>query len=140
MMKVERILATKGSGVVTVRAEQTIREAVALLRKHNIGAVVVVDASRKPVGILSERDVVRSAAEDEALFGKPVELFMTTDVVTGLPHDDVRCVARTMTKKRFRHLPIVDGGELIGIVSIGDIVKAEREEFEGEIDTLETMV
>lgn len=139
-MKIQGILATKGTNVVTVRPEHTIREALALLAKHNIGALVVADADGHLLGILSERDIVREATVNEQLFSDPVSKIMTRDLITGLPQDDLKSVANTMTERRIRHLPVVDGGKLVGIVSIGDVVKAERDRFEGEIDTLQTQI
>jgi CBS domain-containing protein len=94
----------------------------------------------KPVGILSERDIIRHAEENEALFSEPVANLMTKRVITGTPQDDTFSVAATMTEKRFRHLPIMEDDKLIGIVSIGDILKAERNQYRGEIDTLETRI
>ncbi|MBI1847759.1 MAG: CBS domain-containing protein [Candidatus Rokubacteria bacterium] len=139
-MSIGRILATKGSGVVTVRPDQTVREAIAELSRHNIGALIVVEADNRPVGVVSERDIVREAARNEGLFALPVSQIMTTDVTTGQPNDDLKSVASTMTEKRIRHLPVVDQGKLVGIISIGDIVKAERNEFQGAIETLETQI
>jgi len=83
---------------------------------------------------------VREAARQESLFGKPVSEVMTRDVITGLAGDDLMAVAHTMTEKRIRHLPIVDKGRLVGVVSIGDIVKAQRDHYQGEADTLQTMI
>lgn len=139
-MNVKRILATKGSGVITIRPEQTIREAIALLARHNVGALVVVNSSYSPVGIISERDIVRAAAGNEQLFLLPVSAIMTRELITGLPQDDLGSVAGTMTEKRIRHLPVVEQGKLIGIVSIGDVVKAQRDQYLGEIDTLTTQI
>ncbi len=139
-MKIRQILASKGMNVITVRPEQPVTEAIALLARHRIGALVVMGHNNKPVGILSERDIIRHAAENETLFSEPVENLMTKRLITGIPQDDIFSVAATMTKKRFRHLPIMDEGKLIGIVSIGDILKAERDEYRGEIDTLETRI
>jgi len=138
-MQISNILAKKGGGVVTVGPTQTIREAIALLVSNRIGALVVVDAGRV-VGLLSERDIIRAAAQNEALFGDPVSRIMTTDVIVAHPGDDLRAVEHTMTVKRFRHLPIMDRGELVGIVSIGDVVKAALDEYEGVIETLESRV
>lgn len=138
-MQISNILAKKGGGVVTVGPTQTIREAIALLVGRRIGALVVVDAG-KVVGLLSERDIIRAAAQNEALFGEPVSRIMTTDVIVAHPGDDLRAVENTMTVKRFRHLPIMDRGELVGIVSIGDVVKAALDEYEGVIETLESRV
>jgi CBS domain-containing protein len=139
-MNVRRILTTKGGGVVTVRPDQTIREAIALLAKHNIGALVAVDTENRPVGILSERDITRQLAKSEDLFTLPVSDLMTKDVITGMPQDDLKSVAITMTDKRIRHLPIVDQGKLCGIISIGDVVKTQRDQYMGEVDTLQTQI
>ena len=139
-MKVRRILASKGMNVITIRPQQSVKEAVSLLARHNIGALVVVNEDGRPVGILSERDIIRRAAENERLFSEQVRDLMTKDVITGMPQDDTFSVAATMTERRFRHLPIMEEGELVGIVSIGDILKAERDQYRGEIDTLETQI
>ncbi len=139
-MKLESILATKGSHVITIRPEQSIREAIASLVKHNIGALVVINEKDKPVGILSERDIVRAAAKDEALFSHSVAELMTKNVISALPQDDVESVAHTMTEKRIRHVPVIDQGKLVGIVSIGDVVKAQRDHYRGEVDTLQTQI
>ncbi len=139
-MRIHNVLATKGTDVITIRPEQTIREAIALLSKFGIGGLVVVDEAGHPLGIMTERDIIRQAAEDEALFTRPVQDVMTTDLIVATPEDEVESVARTMTERRFRHLPIVDHGNLVGIVSIGDVVKAQRDRFRGEVDTLETQM
>lgn len=136
-MNIANLLATKGSLVVTTRPEQTIREALSLLARHNIGALVVVDEGTMPVGIVSERDIVREAARSEQLFARTVRDIMTRDLVLGTPQDDLLAVGNTMTDKRIRHLPIVDKGRLVGIVSIGDVVKAQRDRYRGEVDTLQ---
>lgn len=139
-MNIKRILATKGTNVITIRPEQTIREAIALLARHNVGALVVVDEGNRPVGIISERDIVRAAVVDEGLFARPVGGIMTRDLITGLPQDDLGSVAKTMTEKHIRHLPVVDQGKLVGIISIGDVVKVQRDEYLGEIDTLHDQI
>ncbi|HEX9921634.1 MAG TPA: CBS domain-containing protein [Anaerolineae bacterium] len=139
-MNVRRILATKGVDIVTVRPDQTIREAIALLAKHNIGALVAVDTENRPVGILSERDITRQLAKNEDLFTLLVSDLMTKNVITGMPQDDLKSVANTMTDKRIRHLPIVDQGKLCGIISIGDVVKTQRDQYMGEVDTLQTQI
>ena len=140
-MNIQTILATKGADVITTTPDQTIRGALATLAKHNFGALVAVNSSGKPVGIISERDIVRLAARNEDCFSMLVGEVMTKNLVTGLRQDELRAVANTMTEKRIRHLPIVDDqGKLIGIISIGDIVKAERNHFEGEADTLRTQI
>ena len=140
-MKVLRILAAKSGQIVTIRPEQTIREATALLVKHNLGALVVVaEGEEKPLGIVSGRDIIRQIAADEACFSDPVETIMTGHVITGTPQDDLYSVAHTMTERRFRHLPIMDEGRLVGIISIGDVLKAQRDAYRGEIDTREVQL
>ncbi|MBK8984893.1 MAG: CBS domain-containing protein [Chloroflexi bacterium] len=139
-MKVRRILATKGMGVMTIAPDRPIREAIGLLVGHNIGALVVVDDNGRPIGILSERDIIRTAAVNEQVFDHSVADLMTHDVITGTPQDDIHSLAHTMTEHRFRHIPIVEEGKLLGIISIGDILKAQRDQYRGEIDTLETQI
>jgi CBS domain-containing protein len=139
-MNIASILATKGDKVVTIRAEQSIRDALGVLAQHNIGALVVVDGGMRPIGILSERDIVRAAAKDEKVFPLLVSQLMTRDLVLGDPGDDLGAVGQTMVQRRIRHLPVVDGGKLVGMVSIGDVVKAQRVQFQGEVDTLQTIV
>jgi CBS domain-containing protein len=139
-MNIASILARKGSRIVTCRAEQSIRQALSLLAEHNIGALVVVDDAGGAAGMLSERDIVREAARDERLFGRTVGEIMTRDVILGVPEDDLRAVRHTMTERRIRHVPVVADGRLVGIVSIGDVVKAELDQYLGEVDTLQTQV
>ena len=136
-MNIASVLARKGPKVVTVRPEQTVRQALRLLSDHNIGALVVVDAQSRPVGILSERDIVREGARNERVFDETVAALMTRDVIVGTPADDLAAVGVTMTERRIRHLPVVDGGRLVGMVSIGDVVKAQRDQYQGEVDTLQ---
>lgn len=139
-MTVATILARKGLKVVTIRPEQTLREALAMLAQHSIGAILVTDARGGLVGILSERDIVRAAAKNEAVFPQLVSQLMTRDLVLGSPGDDVGAVGHTMVQRRIRHLPVVHGGKLVGMVSIGDVVKAQRDQYQGEVDTLQTIV
>lgn len=139
-MNIASLLATKSGTPITIRPEQSVRDAVALLAKHNIGALIVVNAANSPVGILSERDIVREAARNEQVLARAVSELMTRDVITGLPEDDLTSVANVMTEKRIRHVPVVDKGKLVGIVSIGDVVKAQRDKYRGEVETLETQI
>jgi CBS domain-containing protein len=139
-MNIASILATKGDKVVTVQAEHTIRDALGVLAQHNIGALVVVDGGMRPIGILSERDIVRAAAKSENVFPMLVNQLMTRDLVLGDPGDDLQAVGQTMVQRRIRHLPVVVGGKLVGMISIGDVVKAQRDQFQGEVDTLQTIV
>ena len=123
-MTVQMILKEKGRGVVTVQGGQSLEETARVLEQRRIGAVVVVNQAGRVTGVLSERDIVRAIAAHgcEALT-RPVREFMTTDVVTCAPADSVDAMMERMTDRRCRHLPVVDGPELIGIVSIGDLVK-----------------
>jgi CBS domain-containing protein len=139
-MNIASVLASKGVRVVTIGPDASIRQALALLAEHNIGAVVVVDAGSRPVGILSERDIVRAASRDEGVFGLRVTAIMTHQVILGSPSDDLASVGSTMVERRIRHLPVVDSGKLVGIVSIGDIVKAQRDHYQGELDTLQVQI
>jgi len=139
-MNISSLLSSKGNKVITIHPEQTVRYALMLLAEHNIGALVVVDATPQPVGILSERDIVRAAARNERVFSEPVAALMTRNVVLGLPQDDLASVGNTMTERRIRHLPVVEGGKLVGIVSIGDVVKAQRDQYLGEVETLQTQL
>jgi len=139
-MNIASVLARKGDRVFTCPPGQSIRYALARLAEHNVGALVVVDERGRPVGIVSERDIVREAARDEGLFGRAVSEIMTRDLVVGVPEDDLRAVSHTMTERRIRHVPVVAEDRLVGIVSIGDIVKTERDQYLGEIDTLQYLV
>ncbi|MFQ5407686.1 MAG: CBS domain-containing protein [Anaerolineales bacterium] len=137
-MKISNILATKGRTVHTIAPDQSVREAVQRLARNNVGSLVVTNEAGSPVGIITERDVIRHAAKADDVFGLHVQDLMTTELVTGVPQDELAAAAITMTERRFRHLPILDGGKLVGIVSIGDIVKAQRDQYEGEITTLQS--
>ena len=139
-MQISTILATKGRTVVTVTPDQAVREAVALLVEKHIGAVVVIDETGRPVGIVSERDIIRELAQNDQVLSQPVSRVMTRDVIIARPGDDSKAVSKTMTVRRFRHLPVMDRHELVGIISIGDVVKAQLDEYEGEIETLQTRV
>jgi len=139
-MKISTILSTKGMNVITVHPDQSIKEAIDLLVRHNIGALVAVDEAGKPVGILSERDIIRMAVRRDDVFGLSVREVMTKDLISASPQDDLKSVMQTMTDKRFRHLPIMDQGQLAGIVSIGDVVKTLLGQYEGVIDTLQTQM
>ncbi len=139
-MNIAGVLASKGGTVVTIRPEQTVREALALLADHNIGAVIVVDSGGRPTGVVSERDIVRAMARSEGVGSKAVGTIMTSPVIVGSPQDDLFAVGHTMTEKRIRHIPVVDKGALVGIVSIGDVLKAQRDKYQGEVDTLQFQI
>ena len=139
-MKVSTILATKGNKLITIAPEQPVREAVSLFVQHNIGAVVVLNDAGTIAGIISERDVVRQLHEHDDTLSLPIDRLMTPQVITCLPQDDLMSVANVMTERRFRHLPVVEDGALLGIISIGDVLKAQRDSYHGQIDTLETQI
>jgi CBS domain-containing protein len=139
-MKVRHLLASKSREVLTAHPDQSVREVVAVLARHNIGVLVVVDDRGEITGIVSERDIVRHAARQEDLFSLPVRQVMTANVITGMSGDDIMAVSHTMMERNFRHLPIVEEGRLVGIISIRDVLKAQLNEYQGEIDTLETRI
>ncbi len=132
-MTVARILALKGADVVTAQPHLTLREAADVLCRHRIGAVVVADAARKVLGILSERDIVRavSSGGGEAL-SDPVSRHMTSKVVTAAEDQSIEKTMSLMTEGRFRHIPVLRDGRLVGVVSIGDVVKIRLEAIETE--------
>ena len=137
-MNVETILRNKGNWVATIRSDATVADAVDTLKRERIGAIVVSEDGEGVDGILSERDIVIALAEHgEDLLGRSVGEIMTRNVVIGTPQDDLVAVSNTMTERRIRHLPVVQGGRLVGIISIGDIVKAQRDQYQGEVDTLQ---
>ncbi|RJO73447.1 CBS domain-containing protein [Nocardia panacis] len=132
-MQIAEILRSKGSDVVTVAPHTSVRALLATLADHNIGAVVVSPDGYRIAGIVSERDVVRSLHTCGAdLLDLPVESIMTAVVHTCAPEDPVEGLRRTMTEHRIRHLPVLAQGRLVGIVSIGDVVKSAISELVGE--------
>jgi CBS domain-containing protein len=130
-MKVSNLLATKGSDVATISQERSVADAVALLKERGIGALVVTGAKAPIAGMFSERDVVRALATSGggALDMKVAEL-MSTEVSVCSPATELNDLMTMMTERRFRHVPVVDNDRLIGLVSIGDVVKARLEELE----------
>jgi CBS domain-containing protein len=137
-MKLAAVLSAKGTKVFTISPAASIQDAIKSLADANIGALIVVDSQGGPVGILSERDVIRRMANASEVRSAKVGDLMTSPVVSGTPDDDADAVLRTMTARRFRHLPIVEDGQLVGMVTIGDLVKAQLAEFRGTVETLET--
>jgi len=140
-MNVEAILRAKGSNVATIRPDATVGAAVRELKTRGIGALLVSEDGRRVAGILSERDIVHALAEQgAALLTMPVDRLMTRKVITCVPEDTVSELMARMTQHRFRHLPVVKDGILIGIVSIGDLVKNRIEEVEFEADSLRSFI
>jgi CBS domain-containing protein len=136
-MTVARILDEKGRDVFTTQPHRTLKEVIELLAERGVGAVVVSDASRNVLGILSERDVVRVLAKHGAsALDHPVSRYMTPKVFTATRADTLDQVMQTMTAGRFRHVPVVEEGHLIGIISIGDLVKRRVNELDSERQAL----
>ncbi|MER6576212.1 CBS domain-containing protein [Nonomuraea sp. NPDC001023] len=132
-MLIGTILRNKGNAVTTVAPAATVRELLGKLADHNIGAVVVSTDGTTIQGIVSERDVVRRLHDrGPEILDAPVSSIMTTEVRTAGPGDNVDELRRTMTTHRHRHMPVVENGRLVGIVSIGDVVKSAIEELETE--------
>lgn len=136
-MNVNDILSQKGSDVLTIEPTATLQAAVNLLSQRRIGALVVTGADHRIVGIISERDIVRVLGErGTAVLDAPVAETMTRKVVTCARSETVPEIMERMTVGKFRHVPVADQGRLIGIVSIGDIVKARLAELEHEQNAL----
>ncbi len=140
-MKVGAVLEEKGHAVFTAHADQTLHEAAVVLRDRAIGAVVVTDINGAPVGILSERDIVRALANHGSLvMDRPVREFMTENVVSCTEDDSVEDILDMMTRLRFRHVPVLTEGRLVGLISIGDAVRVKIQEIEAEADALKTYI
>jgi CBS domain-containing protein len=139
-MKVADVLASKGVQVITIQPQQTIKEAIDLMEAHNIGGLVVINPTGEIQGIITERDLIRYAATENPTFVTEVGKIMTRNVIVGVLQDEIDSVAHTMTEKRFRHLPVVDHDQLVGILTIGDVVKAQRDRYEGELHTLQIQI
>ncbi len=140
-MTVRKILNLKGSDVVSIAPDRKLLEAIALLTKHRIGALVVTGGSREVVGIISERDIVRLLSNaDNNRFENTVASAMTKEVKTCKPEDTIQRVMQVMTAGRFRHMPVVENGKLAGVISIGDVVKLRLEEMERESEHLKEYI
>lgn len=141
-MLIRDILAKKMQrGIVTIPPDTSIKDAVSAMVDHNVGCVVIATEDQAPVGILSERDVLRLYRRH----GGKLEDIRTADVMTrnlmvGNPESAVEEVMTLMTNRRFRHLPIIDGGRLVGLVSMGDLVKNRLEQTEMEAESLKQYI
>ena len=140
-MNVETILRNKGNWVATIRPDVTIADAVNMLHRERIGAIVVSEDGDSVDGILSERDVVNALADSgAALLARRVDDIMTRNVITCEPGDTVGELMAEMTSRRIRHFPVVTDGRLCGIVSIGDLVKNRLDEVEFEAQSLRSFI
>ncbi len=136
-MQISSILQSKGTLVVSISRELSILDATRELTRYGIGAIVVCDSPEGIDGILSERDIARAiAAHGAAALDLRVADVMTTEVTTCAPTDTTDALAEVMTAQRIRHLPVVDDGRIVGVVSIGDIVKHRLDELQVETRTL----
>ena len=143
-MQIVQLLRHKGHEVATIDGSRSVRDALALLSERRIGALVVSADGQRIDGILSERDIARGLHDRGAgLLGDPITSVMTADVHTCMPGVQLTDLARLMTDERVRHVPVVDDGVLVGIVSIGDVVKARLDELEEErrqlVDYIQTV-
>lgn len=132
-----------GSAVLTIGPSETVTTLLRELAEHNVGALVVVKAAggSDVVGIVSERDVVRRLAERGAeMLDAPISQIMSTDVVSCASKDQIDSVAETMTERRIRHMPVIDDGQLVGIVSIGDVVSSRMRQLESDRGQLEQYI
>lgn len=136
-MHVEAILQNKGAAVHTLPETASLNDAVNLLNTHNIGAVVITDTASAVIGILSERDIVRALGKDPSgALANPIGTTMTRGVVTCERLTPIAEVMERMTRRRIRHMPVVEAGGLVGIISIGDVVKHKIEEVEHEAEAM----
>ena len=141
-MLVQQILASKGdSGVITVAPGTTVQEVAALLSSKRIGAVIVSADGKAAKGIVSERDIVRELGKrGAACLAEPVESLMTAKIVSCTRAEGTDAVLGRMTDGRFRHMPVIEDGKMVGLISIGDVVKARLMELAAEKDALEGMI
>lgn len=140
-MTVSSILKDKGREVATIAPEASLQDAVNVLAAKRIGAVVVTDFAGRVAGILSERDIVRATSRNgcDAL-KEPVSAYMTREVVTCQAGDSVERLMEMMTSGRMRHLPVVEDGQIAGIISIGDVVKRRIADAELEAESLKAYI
>lgn len=138
--RVEQLLVSKGRQVHSVGPEASVLEALQVLAEHNVGALAVLEGGRL-AGMFSERDYARKVIlQGKASRDTPVRDSMTADVVTVSPSDDMAHCMKLMTERRIRHLPVIDDGQLVGLISVGDVVKAVMEEQRFMIEQLESYI
>lgn len=141
-MKIREVLQRKNvAGVATVGSQEILRTVVATLSEKRIGAMMATDASGRLAGVISERDIVRALAEDgEICLNQPVSRYMTEKVVTTTPGETAESVLERMTEGRFRHMPVMEEGRMVGVVSIGDLVKARIDSLQKANEALEEFI
>jgi CBS domain-containing protein len=137
-MRINEVLKRKPvEGVITISPDATVRDLLSLLAEHNVGALIVSRDGNAVDGIVSERDVVRRLNDDDAVLDGPVDAIMTSTVRTCEPDHGLEDLMALMTEHRIRHVPVVADGSLVGIISIGDVVKNRMAELEFERDQLD---
>lgn len=140
-MHVAAVLKRKGNNVVIIHPDRTISDAAHLLTTHRIGAVVVAEQDRQVRGIISERDIIHGIARHgQRVLDMPVTELMTREVLTCDPGDTMARIMGVMTDRRVRHLPVCEDGRLVGMISIGDVVKQRLNEAEVEVESLRDYV
>jgi len=140
-MRVSDVLSSKGSTTIyTIRPEATLSELLDALAEHNVGALVVSHDGTSMLGIVSERDIVRKIRDFDDPKGTTVEQIMTSDVQVCAPDDSFGSLMSIMTEHRVRHVPVLDGDTLVGVLSIGDAVKQRMDQLEFERDQLNDYV
>jgi len=140
-MSIAQILKNKGGAVISINKDFPILDGIKVMADKRIGAVLVRDDKGRICGVLSERDIVRELAkQSKALLDMPVSTIMTKEIFTCTSDQSVNEAMSIMTNKRFRHLPVVDNGELVGMISIGDVVKERIAESENEAEALKLYI
>ncbi|AUN29001.1 CBS domain-containing protein [Niveispirillum cyanobacteriorum] len=140
-MHVSAILKNKGATIITTRPDESVSTVAHILHGNRIGAILVLNDAGGIAGILSERDIVRGLAlHGASVMDKPVSSLMTAKVVSCTPTDTVATVMSRMTEGRFRHMPVVENGILVGVISIGDVVKFRLAEYTHEVESLRDYV
>ena len=140
-MRISDVVKRKGDTVITVRSDASVTALLDLLAEHRIGAVVVSDDGHSVAGIVSERDIVRHLQKDGAqVLDQPVSSIMTREVQTCSPDDQLDELMSLMSKRRIRHVPVCEDDQLVGIVSIGDVVKHKIDALQFERDQLDSYV
>ncbi|MEM7294751.1 MAG: CBS domain-containing protein [Pseudomonadota bacterium] len=138
---VQNVIDGKGNAIFSVQIDDDLRKAVDLLKEHRIGALLVLDANGELAGILSERDIVRKLAEmPDQVLGVKVQTLMTTKVKSCTPDEPLLSVLNVMTQNRFRHMPVLKNGHILGVVTIGDVVHYRLMELEHQAVQMQSMI
>ena len=132
-MTIQDIIEHKGSRVITIEPHHTLYLALSTLVENKVGALIVQNQTGNLIGIITERDLMREVYKDTDLRTVRVEDVMTRSIVMGTPNHDIEYVMAEMTERRFRHMPVVEDGTLVGIISIGDLVKAKLQHVQEEV-------